>query len=65
MEEAPESRTAKIAVSVTPREKWAVQLVAAKYGTDLSNLFRDRVLPAIEREAEEIRENLKRAGVPA
>ncbi len=60
-----ESRTDKVAVAVTPREKLAIQLVAAKYGTDLSNLIRDRILPAVLEEAEEVRENLRRAGVPA
>lgn len=63
--ETPESRTDKVAVSVTPREKLAIQLVAAKHGTDLSNLLRDRVLPEILSEAAEIQANLRRAGVPA
>lgn len=57
--ETPESKTEKVAVSVTPREKLAIQLVAAKYGTDISNLMRDRLLSAIAEEAAEIRATLQ------
>lgn len=56
-----ESRTEKVAVAVTPREKLAMQLVAAKHDTDLSNLIRDRVIPVVILEAEEIRANLRSA----
>lgn len=64
-QETQESRTEKVAVAVTPREKLAIQLVAAKHETDLSNLIRDRLLPSVLEEADAIRENLRRAGVPA
>lgn len=63
MDEAPESKTEKVAVSVTPREKLAIQLVAARHATDSSNLIRVRVLEAIREEAEEIRESLNRQRV--
>jgi hypothetical protein len=60
-----ESRTEKVAVAVTPREKLAIQLVAARHGTDLSNLLRDRILAGVLEEAEEIRANFNRAGLSA
>lgn len=62
---SPESKTERLTISVTPREKLAVQLTAAKHGTDVSGLLRDRLLESVLAEAEEIRESLHRAGVPA
>lgn len=56
-----ESRTDKVAVSMTPREKLAVQLVAGARDTDVSNLIRDRVLPGVLEEAKQIRAALKAA----
>lgn len=59
--ETQESRTEKIAVAVTPREKLAIQLVAGVKGTDVSNLLRDRAIPALIIEADEIRSSLASA----
>lgn len=60
-EDVKESRTEKVAVAVTPREKLSMQLVAAKHETDLSNLIRDRLVAGILAEADEIRAGLHRA----
>jgi uncharacterized protein (DUF1778 family) len=62
---SPESRTERLTISVTPREKLAVQLAAAKHRTDVSSLLRERLLVGVLEEAEKIRTDLDRAGLPA
>lgn len=55
-QEAQESRTGRVTVTVTPYEKKAVKAVSAARDTDESNLLRTTLLNDVVREYERIRE---------
>lgn len=60
-EVAPESRTERATITLTPSEKAAIRLVATVDRTDESNLLREQTIADILVRAEEIRRKLEEA----